>query len=166
MVRDDRLEQRRTHFHRLLHHVVEARVLKRREQKMQIAGQRLSTQLRPDYQRRRPLAAAGKARAPFAVSTVEQQHPIALRKPEHVPEIVSLVTIEQNLVARGQWSADKKTGGPEVTARHRETVAKASAWHRLRALTGLRETFGRSPPLPPSRRIRVAIRHPGNLRLL
>ena len=62
VARDDRLQPRDAHLDRLLHHVVEARVLERREQIVQVAGRGLLARALDDLEPQRLLARGRKAR--------------------------------------------------------------------------------------------------------
>ncbi len=84
MPRHDRLQQRRTHLHRLLHEIVEACVLERREQKMQIAGALVCARSCGPTIRLTATACRFQTRlARHSPSrTVEQQHRVAMPQAE------------------------------------------------------------------------------------
>jgi len=128
---DDRLQQRRTHLHGLLNHVVKPCVLERRKQEMKIARTRLRAHARTNDQTRDPLAGSSEAGLPLAVAAVEEQHLVAPLYPQDVKKIVGLVPFKQNLGTSGQWRVDKKTRGVEIVGRHDLTDAKTAAGIRF-----------------------------------
>ena len=115
----DRLQPRGAHLDRLLHHVVEARVLERREQVVQIARRRLRPRLLADVERGGALAGVGEARAPLAVAAVEEEHAVAGFEPHDVLQIVRLRSVERQPRAGGERGVDIEARRAEIVARHR-----------------------------------------------
>ena len=113
VARQNRLQLRGAHFDRLLHHVVEPGMFQRRKHigdvgqavlrpRLASGSSRLSGRLRP--------AIRG---LPFAVAAVEHQDVFAGRKPQHVAEIIALVPLQRDRLARAQGGVDEQAGGCE-----------------------------------------------------
>ena len=68
VMREHGLQMRDAHLGGLLHHVVEPRVLQRREEIVEVGPGCLGTRLRQAFQRAAPLAGRGDPRPPFAVA--------------------------------------------------------------------------------------------------
>ncbi len=105
------------HFNGFLHHVVQPRVLERREHIVQVGETVLFPGLADDLRAVRPLAARERG-LPFAVAAVEDQHGVARRQPQHIAEVVGLVAVKRDAAAGGQRRIDEKTGTAEVEFWH------------------------------------------------
>src|SRR5262249_24836172 len=114
-----RLQARRAHFDRLLHHVVEARLLERREQVVEIEGWRLRPRALADRERKRAFAAVSQGGPPFALAAVEYEHRIAALKAEHVAQVVGLHRVEREPSAAVERGVQVKPWRAEVVAWHR-----------------------------------------------
>ena len=108
-----RLQRGRAHLDRLLHHVVEPRMLQRRKHVGEVGQAVLRPGLGDDAQAVGPLA-AGDRGLPFAVAAVEHQNGVAGGKPQHVAEIIALVALERDRFARRQRGIDEQPGAAKI----------------------------------------------------
>ena len=81
-------EPRDAHLRGFLNHVIEARLLERREGVVEIAGRALRARLFEGDKRRLLARSHFDPRPPFAVAAVEQQHRIVRAQAQHVQEVV------------------------------------------------------------------------------
>ena len=97
---EHRLQPRDAHLHRLLHQIIEPGVLERGKQKMQIGRARLLARAFADRRRKLPVCRrADEPGPPFAVAAIEQEHLVAVLKPQHVTQIIRLGAIEDDVLA-------------------------------------------------------------------
>jgi len=115
--RQDRLQLRCAHFDRLLHHVVEPCVFQRREHIGDVGKTVLQPPLGQDIEAVGPLAACNPG-LPLAVAPVEHQHGFAGGKPQHVAEIIALVSLKRDRLARAQGGVDEQAGAAKIEFRH------------------------------------------------
>ena len=81
-------QPRDAHLRGLLNHIIESRLLERREGVVEIAGRALRAHLFQDDKRRLFARGHFDPRPPFSVAAVEQQHRIVRAQAQHVQEIV------------------------------------------------------------------------------
>ena len=101
-------------------------MLERREQVVQVERAGLRPGLRADDERELALSGACQSGAPFAVATVEHQHRIAGRHPQHVAEVVRLRRIERDARPLFERRIDVQARRAEIVAGHRCRVL--SGW--------------------------------------
>src|SRR6185312_8517034 len=111
-------QTRGTHFHRLLHHVVQPRMFERRKNISKIREAVLGAGPARDGEDIWPLA-TGYGCLPFALASVERQNGVAGRQPQHIAEIVALVPLQGDAGTLGKWRIDKEPGRTKVEFRHR-----------------------------------------------
>ena len=92
VLRDDRLQHAGAHLDRLLHEIVEPPLLQRREAVDEIGTRRLRPRLLDGREPHRLLGPGSDPRQPFAVAAVEDQQLGAFAKPQHVRQIVALLS--------------------------------------------------------------------------
>src|SRR6185312_12998816 len=126
MLRDHRLDSRHAHLDRLLHEIVEARVLQRREQQVQIGGRSLCTRLSGNMQGAAALAGLADAAPPLAVPPIEEENGSTLRQPKHIEQVIRLVAVERDLGAALERRVEIEPRGTEVVARHSEPTVTGS----------------------------------------
>src|SRR5260364_386606 len=127
---DHRRKRRDSHFDRLLDHVVEPRVLQRREDISEVGEPVLWPGPMLDRQAVGPLAAADQT-LPFAVAAVEDQDAAAGAKAEHIAEIVALVAVQFDMGAVLQGRIDIQARRVEVVFGHvASTVKKRRPYQR------------------------------------
>src|SRR5262249_279925 len=113
-----RHQARRAHFDRLLHHVVEARLLKRREQVVEVESWRLRARSLADRERKRAFDAVSQGGPPFAVAAVEHEHRIAALEAEHIAQVMGLHRVEREPSAIVEWGIHVEPWGAKVVAWH------------------------------------------------
>src|SRR5262249_20595112 len=104
---------------RLLHHVVEPRVLERREQIMQVERGGLGPGARADGEREPAFSGARERAPPFAVAAVEYQQATARFQPQHVAAAISLTRVERDACPLLDRRVEVKARGAEIAAGHR-----------------------------------------------
>ena len=118
VARQNGQKPRGAHLDRLLHHVVEPRMLERRKHIMKVRGCGLLARALENAERGAFLARGRELRPPFALAPVEHQHVAARLEAQHVDEIVRLLALERNLAAGGECGVHKKSRGAEIVTRH------------------------------------------------
>ena len=98
---DDRPQATRAHLDRLLRHIVEASVLERCEQIVDVRGRLLGPCLRADGERGGLARARVEASGELAVPAIEQKDGRAGAQPQHIDEIIRLLRIELDLGVGG-----------------------------------------------------------------
>ena len=98
VLRQHRLQPGHAHLDCLLHHVVEALVLERCKQVVQV----LRLGLRPGLflQDQDGAFAIGERRLPFTIFAIERQNPVASLEAQHVAKIMRLRFLEGDLSLR------------------------------------------------------------------
>jgi hypothetical protein len=119
--RHHRLQARGTELDGLLHHVVEAGVLERGKQVMQIAGRTLRPGPLRDFEHAHPAGRPRQDRPPFPIAAVEDQDGIAGLEPQHREKVVRLCPVKLDRGAGGQRRIEMETGAAEVVASHGES---------------------------------------------
>ena len=135
-----RLQAGNAHLHGLLDHVIEPGALERREQVVQIAGRRLRPHLGLDRQDGAAFAGTGETGLPFAVRPIEDQHPVAGCKPQHVAQIMDLGRFQSDCRAGMKSGGDVEAGTAKLVTGHR--LADRRAYERTRGA----RPYGTKPP--------------------
>ncbi len=108
--RQDRPQAARAHLDRLLRHIVEAGVLQRREQIVDVGGRFLRAGPRADEEGGPFSRDGGERGGIFAVAPVEHEDARRRAEPEHVDEIVGLLGGQRQRCALGQRRGRRKGG--------------------------------------------------------
>ena len=69
--------------------------------------------------------APGDRGLPFAVAAVEHQDGFAGGQPQHIAEIIALVALERDRLARRQRGVDKQPGAAKIELRHESMFQSA-----------------------------------------
>ena len=106
-------------------------MLQRRKHIGEIGQAVLRPGLGDDRQAVRPLA-AGDRGLPFAVAAVEHQNGVAGGEPQHVAEIIALVALERDRLARAPSGASTNSRGL------RKSSSRHGQWFRFGAAFSLK----------------------------
>ena len=123
VARDDGPQAPRAHLDRLLRHIVEPCVLERREQIVDVRRRLLGPRARADDERGRLARIRREAGGEFAVAAIEQKDLRPRAEPEHVDEVVRLLSVEPDFPARGERLVDVEAGGSEIGSSHSPPIA-------------------------------------------
>ena len=118
MLRQHRLQYTCPHLHRLLHHVVQPRLLKGCKQVGELVGFRLGSGLPQAFKVRLLASDRLQFAKPFSVSTVKQQHRLSCRIPQNIQKIMCLIPRCLDGNALRKISFDKKPLGSEIILSH------------------------------------------------
>jgi len=146
---EDRLQAGRAHLDRLLHHVVEARVLERCEQIMQVERGGLGPGARADGEREPAFSGARERAPPFAVAAVEYQHAIARFQPQHVGEVIGLRCVERDARALLDRRVEVKARDTDIAAGHGAVIVAVwlrTAVEKPESETPVNDAWSARPP--------------------